>query len=805
MDGIKKLGGVCINQEGDVSFGEVAPLVAKCTKPPQLECQVDDSDFTANFDGEKWTVSWKWKGNEPLLSNQCAQYTIKENCKQQYINEIEQWIHDGRLVEHDEGVHGTVDGLIPLMAVFQPNKHRKVRPVMDYSRELNDYISFNPGQGVAICQKKLRKWRQMGNNVCMLDLQKAYLQLHVATDLQKFQARYCNKTFVMTRMRFGLNVALKIMSKILSRVLSLSETARKGTAHYIDDIIVNQDMVTVAEVRNHLQRYGLKTKESESIIDARVLGLRVIRQGSALMWLRDNDIIQEISKPDPVKGKWVVSKAKRATVWCDASSLAVGATVEIGVQQVEDGSWLRKDEGVHINVAELEAVIRGLGMAIKWGVTEIVLITDSATVYGWVKSIISDAKKPKVGGLGEMIISRRLSMISELVEVYQLSLEIQLVRSEDNIADKLTRVPKKWLKEKVCAAACTRAADSKIRDMLWNLHDTHHLGVDKTLYAAQAKCGQAVSRADVEQVVSECQVCKRVDPPPVKWEKGSLIVEDNWWRLATDITHYNGTAYLTVVDCGPSRFAIWRRLRNETSEAVVAELDQLFRERGSPVQLPSDNGPCYRSNKFSAFAKKWNLQHLFSCAHKASGNGIVERNHRTIKRMLARTGRSVQGMLYWYNHSPNFAKVEPAESLFNYQLRSLPDTATNSLRHAKTQLNPFKPGDIVYVKPVKSKCTTIWPTCRITALLSNTAAKVDEIPRHIADLRLCHRISPSNSASDAEVSIDLPYQLPPNDDNDIDSENENSANQEIVDHNEARVSHRERRPPQWLADFYVID
>ncbi|XP_067934365.1 uncharacterized protein [Watersipora subatra] len=488
MDGIKKLGGVCINQEGDVSFREVAPLVATCTKPPQLECQVDDSDFTTNFDGENWTVKWKWKGNEPLLSNQCAQYTIKENCKQQYANEIEQWIHDGWLVEHDERVHGTVDGLIPLMAVVQPSKQRKVRPVMDYIRELNDYISCNPDQDVAICQEKLRKWRQMGNKVCMLDLQKAYLQLHVATDLQKFQVvRYCNKMYVMTRMGFGLNFAPKIMSKILSRVLSLSETVRKGTDHYIDDIIVNQDMVTVAEV-SYLKRRSSEYDWNEMIPEFIVEMLK--------------EVVECVNQEDPVKG-----------------NLAVGATVEIGGQQVEDGSWLRKDEGLHINVAKLKAVIRRLGMAIKWGTTEIVLITDSATVYGWVKSIISNAKRPKVAGLGEMIIRRRLSMISELIEVYQLSLELRLVRPEDNIADKLTRVPKKWLKERVCVAACTRAADSKIRDMLRSLHDTHHLRVDKTLYAAQAKCGQAVSRADVEQVVSECQMCKRVDPPPVSGKK----------------------------------------------------------------------------------------------------------------------------------------------------------------------------------------------------------------------------------------------------------------------------------------------
>jgi len=39
--------------------------------------------------------------------------------------------------------------------------------------------------------------------------------------------------------------------------------------------------------------------------------------------------------------------------------------------------------------------------------------TDYATVYGWVQSVIKDSKRPKVSGLGEMLICRRLSMITE--------------------------------------------------------------------------------------------------------------------------------------------------------------------------------------------------------------------------------------------------------------------------------------------------------------------------------------------------------------------------------------------------------
>lgn len=48
-------------------------------------------------------------------------------------------------------------------------------------------------------------------------------------------------------------------------------------------------------------------------------------------------------------------------LWCDASSLAVGACSEVGGHFVEDASWLRKGyNAAHINLAELEAALKSL-------------------------------------------------------------------------------------------------------------------------------------------------------------------------------------------------------------------------------------------------------------------------------------------------------------------------------------------------------------------------------------------------------------------------------------------------------------
>lgn len=84
---------------------------------------------------------------------------------------------------------------------------------MEYGRELNQNINSNHGNGVAVYQEKLRKWRRLGCNVSLLDLRKAYLQIHIDYSLQCFQAVQHNvKFYVLTRMRFGMNLQIWLVA-----------------------------------------------------------------------------------------------------------------------------------------------------------------------------------------------------------------------------------------------------------------------------------------------------------------------------------------------------------------------------------------------------------------------------------------------------------------------------------------------------------------------------------------------------------------------------------------------------------------
>ena len=74
-------------------------------------------------------------------------------------------------------------------------------------------------------------------------------------------------------------------------------------------------------------------------------------------------------------------------------------------QIIEDGAWLRKaDNGTHINLAELNAVIKKVNLAMKLGAGDITIFTDSATIYSWLSSFLKKDKRIRVSELSKILV-----------------------------------------------------------------------------------------------------------------------------------------------------------------------------------------------------------------------------------------------------------------------------------------------------------------------------------------------------------------------------------------------------------------
>ena len=57
----------------------------------------------------------------------------------------------------------------------------------------------------------------------------------------------------------------------------------------------------------------------------------------------------------------------------------------------------------HINLAELDAVVKGVNLAVDWNVRCLEVMTDSRTVYSWLEMLVTDAKRLKVSSLEETV------------------------------------------------------------------------------------------------------------------------------------------------------------------------------------------------------------------------------------------------------------------------------------------------------------------------------------------------------------------------------------------------------------------
>ena len=115
-------------------------------------------------------------------------------------------------------------------------------------------------------------------------------------------------------------------------------------------------------------------------------------------------------------------------------------------------------------------------------------------------------------------------------------------------------------------------------------------------------------------VVKECQPCQSIDPTPVKWWKGKLGVSSTWIRLVMDITHYDGQHFLTLIDCGPSRFAVWQPLLQQDSTSIIRQLESVFYELGPLEEILTDNDTTFCSSQLECFLDEWGIQLRLRCA-----------------------------------------------------------------------------------------------------------------------------------------------------------------------------------------------
>ena len=123
-------------------------------------------------------------------------------------------------------------------------------------------------------------------------------------------------------------------------------------------------------------------------------------------------------------------------------------------------------------------------------------------------------------------------MLHELVAEYGLTIDVALIKSHANRADPLTRVPQRWLDvlqkeaepiEPVCTTSMGELDPARIRTMH---RSCGHPGIKCAHYFIKLVSPE-VSKAAVREVVRECKESQSIDPAPVSWKAGRLVVCEN--------------------------------------------------------------------------------------------------------------------------------------------------------------------------------------------------------------------------------------------------------------------------------------
>ena len=177
-------------------------------------------------------------------------------------------------------------------------------------------------------------------------------------------------------------------------------------------------------------------------------------------------------------------------------------------------------------MAELDAVLKGINLAIKWGLREIKIKTDSAMVLSWVTSTVEECGRIRRKGAGEIIVKRRLGILAKLISEFKLQIKAVFVPSERNKADALTQIKKQWFVEKEEVPVCCLGIGE-----LEELHCMHHMGVERTLYLVW-KVDSHIKWEEVQKVVKNCVRCQLIDPAPNIYDPGEIGTSKNWIRLA---------------------------------------------------------------------------------------------------------------------------------------------------------------------------------------------------------------------------------------------------------------------------------
>ena len=130
---------------------------------------------------------------------------------------------------------------------------------------------------------------------------------------------------------------------------------------------------------------------------------------------------------------------------------------------------------------------------------------------------------------------------------------------------------------------------------------------------------------DIKDVVANCPTCQKYQSStPAEFIYQYESPTYPWQYVSTDLFTMAGNEYLLIAD-QYNRSPFIRRLHSTSSTAVIKNIKAIFKERGIPEILYTDNGPQFASREFVYVSKTYTFLRQTSSPHYLQSNGFAER------------------------------------------------------------------------------------------------------------------------------------------------------------------------------------
>ena len=350
-----------------------------------------------------------------------------------------------------------------------------------------------------------------------------------------------------------------------------------------------------------------------------------------------------------------IDESKPFVVECDASDIAISATLNQGGRPVAFMSRTLQGGELHYPAIEKEAtaIIEAIR---KW----------SHLLLRKTFTLVTDQRSVAL-----MLDSRRLSKIKNnkvqkwRMELTSYSYEIKYRPGKQNFGpDTLSR------------AFCASLTESS------SLEDIHnslcHPGVTRMLHFVRTK-NLPFSTSDVKRIVSSCKICAELKPQFFRSNQNVLIkATQPMERISLDfkgpVQSVNRNNYLLIIVDEFSRFPFVFPCKNTASSTVIQCLDKLFSLTGTPSFVHSDNATSFASHEFKQYLLRRGIASSKCSIYHPAGNGQAEKTVGTV-------WKAIQLALQTFNLP--LSRYESVLDDVLHSIRSLLCVATNSTPHER--------------------------------------------------------------------------------------------------------------------------